>query len=128
VSAPLTSYLTLTNEDWMNNPLRKCRGEDTDRWFPTEVDPRTGEESEPAYAPPDVQRACGTCEVRAHCLQYALDTDQGSGVWGGLTTYQRDLIKKPKQRKHCPSCDSVDVIQERHHELCLACGVSWAVW
>jgi WhiB family redox-sensing transcriptional regulator len=37
--------------------------------------------------------ACGWCPVRAECLQFALDTDEQFGVWGGMTPSQRRKLK-----------------------------------
>jgi WhiB family redox-sensing transcriptional regulator len=32
---------------------------------------------------------CRRCPVRTQCLAYALDADEPSGIWGGLTTDER---------------------------------------
>lgn len=32
---------------------------------------------------------CRACPVRRECLQWAIDTNQKFGVWGGLTPNQR---------------------------------------
>lgn len=38
---------------------------------------------------------CQYCPVREACLEFALDTDQGWGVWGGTTPDQRlDILQK----------------------------------
>jgi len=96
-------------------------------WFPIEVDPKTEEEYEPPYPSPDVKRICDQCPVRPECLTWALDTDQ-EGIWGGTSTYERSLMKTPRQRKSCITCGSIEVVTERNHELCCACGVSWPIW
>lgn len=41
---------------------------------------------------PEIDRArivCGGCPVRDSCLLYALDTDEGWGIWGGYTRPER---------------------------------------
>lgn len=38
------------------------------------------------------QKLCGVCPVRAECLRLALDNQEPAGVWGGLTTGQRNRI------------------------------------
>ena len=38
-------------------------------------------------------RTAASCEVRAQCLEYALETDQRSGVWGGLSERERFDLK-----------------------------------
>ena len=32
---------------------------------------------------------CGRCTVSEQCLQYALETNQDSGIWGGLSEEER---------------------------------------
>ncbi len=32
---------------------------------------------------------CFTCEVREECLEYALETREPYGIWGGLTEVER---------------------------------------
>lgn len=40
------------------------------------------------------KRICGRCEVRAQCLQWALDTDQETGIWGGLSAQERRALRR----------------------------------
>jgi len=40
---------------------------------------------------------CGQCVVRIACLDYALDTREQQGVWGGATA--RDRRKMLRQRR-----------------------------
>lgn len=42
----------------------------------------------------DPKRVCARCEVRAECLEYAMDTGQPYGVWGGLTERERRRLKR----------------------------------
>lgn len=42
------------------------------------------------------KRICGECLARGACLEYALETDQRIGIWGGLTTNERDALKKQR--------------------------------
>lgn len=39
------------------------------------------------------KRVCLSCDVRAACLQWALDHDERFGIWGGLTERERRAIK-----------------------------------
>jgi len=39
-------------------------------------------------------RVCRTCEVRAECLEYALENDERFGSWGGLSERERRRIKR----------------------------------
>jgi len=35
---------------------------------------------------------CGRCPVTAQCLAWALETGQEDGLWGGLTTPEREKL------------------------------------
>ena len=37
---------------------------------------------------------CSTCEVAAKCLEYSLETNQRSGVWGGTSEDQRKSLRR----------------------------------
>lgn len=39
---------------------------------------------------------CNRCNVRAQCLDYALNNDEPFGIWGGRSTQERDRIKKER--------------------------------
>src|SRR5690606_16709454 len=41
---------------------------------------------------------CGRCTVSEQCLQYALETNQDSGVWGGLSEDERRALKRRAAR------------------------------
>ncbi len=40
------------------------------------------------------KRVCGECEVSKACLDFALDTNQDSGIWGGLSEEERRVIRR----------------------------------
>jgi WhiB family transcriptional regulator, redox-sensing transcriptional regulator len=42
----------------------------------------------------EAKQICGGCPVRQQCLQWALDTDQNAGVWGGLSESERFTLKR----------------------------------
>jgi WhiB family redox-sensing transcriptional regulator len=60
-----------------------CATSDPDAFFP--------EQGGDVYAP---KRVCAACDVRAQCLQYALDHGERFGVWGGLTANERTRLRK----------------------------------
>ena len=41
---------------------------------------------------------CARCSVTEVCLQYALETGQDSGVWGGLSEDERRALKRRTAR------------------------------
>jgi WhiB family transcriptional regulator, redox-sensing transcriptional regulator len=66
--------------------LAACRSADPEIFFPISW---TG----PGRA--DVTRAkaiCADCRIQRLCLDYAIDSGQADGVWGGTTEEERRLI------------------------------------
>lgn len=61
----------------------ECYGAESELFF------SCSQESERA-----AKAVCGRCEVRWECLLYALETRQPSGVWGGLNTTERRLLRR----------------------------------
>lgn len=65
-----------------------CAGVEPNLFFPT-----VGENVNPAKA------VCATCTVRAECLQYALETHQRYGVWGGMSVKERRHLTPVQRRR-----------------------------
>lgn len=42
----------------------------------------------------EAKRLCAECDVRAECLEYALDNDERFGVWGGLSERERRKLRR----------------------------------
>jgi WhiB family transcriptional regulator, redox-sensing transcriptional regulator len=42
----------------------------------------------------EAKKVCRSCEVRAECLEYALEHDERFGIWGGLSERERRKIKR----------------------------------
>ena len=42
----------------------------------------------------EAKRVCRSCEVRAECLDYALEHDERFGIWGGLSERERRRLKR----------------------------------
>lgn len=69
---------------------------------------------------------CDRCPVRPECLHYAL-LYRESGYWGGTDTAERRALARTRSRVKCPACKSKSVLRTAdQHELCQACGLSWA--
>ena len=65
-----------------------CRDTDPDLFFPVGT---TG----PAIEQIDAAKAvCGECDVNEQCLEFALATNQDSGVWGGTSEEERRKLRK----------------------------------
>lgn len=101
--------------DWRDRAL--CRDMDPNIFFP-DAD---------YLLDPIVLPTCHRCPVREDCLQYALNTCQEFGVWGGLTDDQRRYINVTRSRVRCPDCRSDRVAEQDRSEVCLSCGLSWPV-
>jgi hypothetical protein len=67
------------------------RGPDVDKvrhsWFP-----EWGETQQPA------KDVCFTCPVRVQCLEFALETEERYGIWGGLSRIERDYCAELMKR------------------------------
>ena len=72
--------------------LARCAETDPEMFFPEK-----GESVRPA------KRVCAGCEVRAECLQDALDRGERFGVWGGLSERERRVLaSQPSPVRCCP--------------------------
>lgn len=65
---------------------RNCIGVDPELFFP-----ERGESLAPARS------VCAGCEVRAECLDYALNTGQHHGVWGGTSERERKRTRRRRR-------------------------------
>jgi WhiB family transcriptional regulator, redox-sensing transcriptional regulator len=42
----------------------------------------------------EAKKVCRACEVRAECLEYALQHDERFGIWGGMSERERRKLKR----------------------------------
>ena len=76
--------------EWVHRA--RCKDEDPELFFPIGT---TG----PAAAQIEAAKAiCMKCEVRVHCLEWALATGQDAGVWGGMSEDERRALKRRNAR------------------------------
>ncbi|MGH8930627.1 MAG: WhiB family transcriptional regulator [Egibacteraceae bacterium] len=45
------------------------------------------------------KQICAGCQVRARCLEWALETGQDAGVWGELDEDERRALRRSRQRR-----------------------------
>lgn len=77
--------------DWVHRA--RCKDEDPELFFPIGT---TG----PAALQVEAAKAvCTQCEVRSECLQWAMDTGQDAGVWGGLSEEERRALRRARRRR-----------------------------
>lgn len=67
-----------------------CRHSDPELFFPlTSAGPAAGQVT-------SAKAVCARCPVRSECLDFALESGQDSGVWGGTSEDERRLIRRQR--------------------------------
>jgi WhiB family redox-sensing transcriptional regulator len=84
----LASSLALANADYTWRSQAICRDTDPDLFFPI------GTTGQALVQIDRAKEVCGMCPVQSDCLEYALETNQDSGIWGGLDEEQRRNIRR----------------------------------
>lgn len=80
---------------WADEAL--CAQTDPDLWYP--------EKAAATFMTIDGDRVshakaiCRRCQVRTTCLDYAMGANEEYGIWGGLTTNERDQLRARRNRK-----------------------------
>lgn len=73
-------------DNWRNHAL--CRDSNAELFFPIGS---TGQALEMIEAAREI---CDECAAKAPCLEFALQTNQEAGIWGGSTEEERRAIRK----------------------------------
>jgi WhiB family redox-sensing transcriptional regulator len=68
-------------QSWQDRAL--CAQTDPEAFFP-----------EKGGSTREAKRVCRSCEVRAECLEYALEHDERFGIWGGLSERERRRLRR----------------------------------
>lgn len=74
------------DDEWRERAL--CRDTEPDLFFPVGSTGTALEQIDAAKA------VCTGCDVRTLCLEFALATNQESGVWGGTSEEERRKLRK----------------------------------
>jgi WhiB family redox-sensing transcriptional regulator len=77
--------------DWDDDDWRAraaCRDTDPDLFFPVGTTGHAVDQIESAKA------VCRLCEAESACLEFALATNQESGVWGATSEDERRKLRK----------------------------------
>jgi len=96
----LASSLTLAHADYSWRGASICRDTDPDLFFPIGT---TG------HALTQIARAkevCGECPVSERCLEFALETSQDSGIWGGTSEEERRVMRRAQVARNKTSLAS----------------------
>ncbi len=86
--------LSIEQDDWRD--YSACRDTDPDLFFPVGTTGPAIEQIETAKA------VCRACDVQRACLEFALVTNQDSGIWGGTSEEERRTLRRQyvaRQRK-----------------------------
>lgn len=81
--------LTLASDEWRS--YAACRDTNPDLFFPVGT---TGPAIEQIAA---AKAICDECPAREECLEYALATNQDSGIWGGTSEEERRILRRKLQ-------------------------------
>ena len=84
----LTSSRSLNNATDSWRAVSSCRDTAPDLFFPVGT---TGPALDQIAA---AKAACDSCEAKAPCLEFALTTNQDSGVWGGTSEEERRKLRR----------------------------------
>jgi WhiB family redox-sensing transcriptional regulator len=77
--------------DWRHKAA--CLDEDPELFFPVGTTGPALDQVERAKA------VCRQCDVTAQCLEWALETNQDAGVWGGMSEDERRTLRRSRQRR-----------------------------
>jgi WhiB family redox-sensing transcriptional regulator len=69
------------DQGWQDRAL--CAQTDPEAFFP-----------EKGGSTREAKRVCRGCEVKAECLEYALENDERFGIWGGMSERERRRLKR----------------------------------
>ena len=86
--------------EWAWRYTAKCRGEDTNKWYP----PRNRHLYKPIAD--EAKGICfgrdgrPECPVRVTCLVNAIENDELHGIWGGLSHRERNALVRKAARSN----------------------------
>ena len=83
-----TLALAAADDGWRDHAL--CSGTDPDLFFPV------GTTGQALVSIEYAKRVCQQCTVTGECLEFALETNQDSGLWGGLSEEERRQIRRQR--------------------------------
>jgi WhiB family transcriptional regulator, redox-sensing transcriptional regulator len=106
---PPAEYVPSTPENWFVDPVRLgvpgvrqpvVADQQDDNPLAWQSDSLCAQTDPEAFFPEkggstrDAKKICTSCEVRVHCLEYALKNDERFGIWGGLSERERRKLRK----------------------------------
>jgi WhiB family redox-sensing transcriptional regulator len=82
------SVIALANAEYGWRAEALCRDTDPELFFPIGTTGAALVQIEHARA------VCRQCPVQADCLDFALSTNQDSGIWGGTSEEERRILRR----------------------------------
>lgn len=76
----------------------KCRGQDTELWFPPRDKSKYRVIAEISKAVCYGRDGLPECPVRKECLLYADRMDEQHGIWGGMSHRERNALKRKAKK------------------------------
>src|SRR5436190_4879507 len=89
-TTPTASSRSTISMDWRDRAA--CLDEDPELFFPI------GNTGPAILQIEEAKAVCRRCPVIETCLQWALDSGQDAGVWGGLSEDERRALKRRNAR------------------------------
>lgn len=82
----------INGPEWLEEA--SCRGTDPGLFFP---DGTTTQEAQDKIS--QAKMVCSECICQTDCLEYALATNQDSGIWGGKSELERRQLRRDLRNK-----------------------------
>ncbi|MGY0065558.1 WhiB family transcriptional regulator [Streptomyces sp. QTS137] len=79
-------------DDWRTRAA--CRDEDPDLFFPI------GTSGPALFQTEQAKAVCRRCPVQQQCLDWAMESGQSLGVWGGTSETERRALKRRLKARH----------------------------
>jgi WhiB family transcriptional regulator, redox-sensing transcriptional regulator len=77
-------------DDWRS--IGACRQEDPELFFPMA-------QGQGLVQLQQAKAICARCSVRVQCLEFAVQTVQDHGVWGGMSEEERRNLRRARRRR-----------------------------
>jgi WhiB family transcriptional regulator, redox-sensing transcriptional regulator len=84
MQSKLIEALAVGELSWQD--YANCRGADADLFFP-----------ERGASTRKAKSICGECQVRAECLDFAIEIGEKFGIWGGMSERERRKVRRERQ-------------------------------
>ena len=84
----LATSIALANADYDWRRDSSCRDTDPELFFPV------GTTGQALVQIANAKAVCAQCPVSTACLEFALTTNQDSGIWGGTSEEERRKLRR----------------------------------